>query len=71
MGRARRESFAAAEGEVQVGRGPLALHLSRAATEERLAESEERLAQSDKRLQEVHQELEERDARLAASAASA
>jgi hypothetical protein len=63
----RRESFAS-EGEVQVGRGPLALHLSRAATEERLAESEERLVQSDKRLLEVRRELEDREARLAVSA---
>jgi chromosome segregation ATPase len=41
-----------------MGRGPLALHLSRAATEERLAESEQRL-------QEAREEINERDRRLA------
>jgi hypothetical protein len=64
----RHDGFASAEGEVQVGRGPLALHLSRAATEERLAESEERLAQSEKRLQEARHEIDDREARLATSA---
>jgi hypothetical protein len=63
----RREGFGNAESEVQVGRGPLALHLSRAATEERLAESEERLAQSEKRFHEARRELEDREARLASA----
>ena len=64
----RREGFGnAAENEVQVGRGPLALHLSRAATEERLAESEERLAQAEKRCHEAMRELEDRDARIASA----
>jgi hypothetical protein len=48
-----------------MGRGPLALHLSRAAAEERLAESEERLAESEERLQEARKEINERDRRLA------
>jgi hypothetical protein len=63
----RREGFGGAESEVQVGRGPLALHLSRAATEERLAESEERLGQAEKRYHEARRELEDRDARLASA----
>jgi hypothetical protein len=67
MGARRRGGSAGSEGEVQVGRGPLALHLSRAATEERLAESEERLAKSDKRLTEARRELEDHDSRLSAT----
>lgn len=45
------------------GRGPLALHLSRAATEERLTESEARV-------REAQNELAERDRRLAHAATS-
>ncbi|MDE3070122.1 MAG: hypothetical protein KGJ43_05280, partial [Acidobacteriota bacterium] len=54
-----------ANAEVQVGRGPLALHLSRAATEERLAEAGERLDHSRRELHEAHDLLGERERELA------
>jgi hypothetical protein len=58
------EPRARGEAEVQVGRGPLALHLSRAATEERLAQTGERLQETERRLGEAGTRLAEMEHHL-------
>jgi hypothetical protein len=50
--------------EVQVGRGPLELHLSRAATEERLTETGERLGRTERSLKEARERLSETERHL-------
>ncbi len=51
-------------GEVQVGRGPLAVHLSRAATEERLSETGERLDRTERSLKEARDRLTDTERHL-------
>jgi len=50
--------------EVQVGRGPLAAHLSRAATEERLSETGERLNRTERSLREARVRLADSERHL-------
>ncbi|MHB8492571.1 MAG: hypothetical protein ACYDA6_10230 [Solirubrobacteraceae bacterium] len=67
MGRSRRPFWDSSGGpgaEMQVGRGPLASHLSRAAAEERLAETAERLDRAQRDLQHARVLLSERERKL-------